>query len=232
MFSVGFLRASAILGVSLLAGWAPVAYGAIPFDVGGLESTSVAGQVKFSYAGATHSNSALNITIESISPAGRPGGFAFNVPTINGAIRTSAGGSLNYSGTLNRASPFSNGSLEISSLSADNRKGVIPGEKSSGARMTDVRTGEAWTKLRLDGMGSGLRTLSDSKLAQTFMNESSADAGSYGFGVRYQAIGTNGLSDFAVPATTTNAVPVPGAAVLAAIGLGIVGVIHRKNSSR
>ncbi len=233
------------------------AYGAITFDVGGLAGTGVTGQVTFAYNGATNTTGSLVITIENTSTVGgRISGFAFNVPTVNGVSFLSFGGGLNDGGVMAIASPNSSavpensasnesgwfsrwspdgikspnaaGDFDVGVLNSDSADAFITGGTGSGPRITNFIDANDSTTFTLNLVGTGLQSMSDADFEQAFLSELSSDAGFYSFGVRYQAIGANDLSDFAVPVSTTNPVPVPGAALLAAFGLGFAGLVGRK----
>lgn len=234
---------------------------AIVFDVHGLAGTGVTGQVTFAYSGITNTTGTLNITIENTSAVGgRITGFAFNVPTVTGVSFLSFGGGLqnggvvgigspngsaipenssfNESGWFTRwspngiKSPNAAGDFDVGVLNSNNANSFITGGTGAGPRITNLSDGNDSTAFTLNLVGTGLQSMSNADFEQAFMSELSTDAGFYSFGVRYQAIGSNDLSDFAVPVTTTNPVPVPGAALLAAVGLGFAGLVGRKRAAQ
>lgn len=244
----------------LLAVLDGAAHGAITFDVGGLAGTGVTGQVTFAYTGATNTTGSLSITIENTSTVGgRISGFAFNVPTVAGVSFLSFGGGLSNGGVVGIGSPNSSavpenssinesgwfsrwspgdiktpnaaGDFDVGILNANNAQAFITGGTGSGPRISNLIDGNDSTTFTLNLVGTGLQSLSNADFEQAFMSELSTDAGFYSFGVRYQGIGANDLSDFAVPVSTTNPVPIPGAALLAAFGLGFAGLVGRKRTA-
>lgn len=232
---------------------------AITFDVGGLAGTGVTGQVTFSYSGMTNTTGALTVSIENTTTVGgRISGFAFNVPTISGVSFLSIGGGQNNGGVLGIGSPNSSaipenssfnesgwfqkwlsegiktpnaaGDFDFGVMNSDSSNAFITDGVGSGPRINNLIDGNDSTTFTFNLVGTGLQSLSDADFEAAFMNELSSDTGFYSFGVRYQGIGTAGLSDLAVPTTTTNAVPVPGAVLLGGLGLGLVGAINRKKN--
>lgn len=252
------LSISGVVTILSLAAFQSAAQGSITFDVGGLAGTGVTGQVTFSYTGLTSTTGSISVTIENTtSVGGRISGFAFNVPTISGASFVSIGGGLDNGGVTAIGSPNSSavpensssnesgwfqkwlsngiktpnaaGDFDFGVMNSDSTNAFITDGVGSGPRINNFLDGNDSTTFTFNVVGTGLQSLSDADFESAFMSELSSDSGFYSFGVRYQGIGTGDLSDLAVPTTTTNAVPLPGAVLLAGLGLGLVGAVNRKN---
>ena len=240
--------------VTLLAGSA--ANATVQFDVLGLAGTGVTGHASFTYTSTSATTAAITIAIENTTTVdGRISGYAFNVPTIGGTSFTSIAGVTDGGSVVGIGSPNSSaipenslsnesgwyskwasdgiktpnaaGDFDFGVMNSSSSNSFITDGVGSGPRITNTSDSNDITTFTLNIAGTGLNN--DSLIENAFMTELSTDAGFYSFGIRYQGIGTNGLSDLAVPGTPPP-VPLPGAAVLAALGLGIAGFVNRRRA--
>jgi hypothetical protein len=246
---------STVAAIMAMAGLGGAAQGAITFDVLGLAGSGVTGKVTFGYTSTSGTAAALTITIENTTAStARISAFAFNVPTISGAAFTTIGGASS-AGTVvaiapsassaipeNSASnetgwyekwksndiktPNAAGDFDFGVMNADNSNSFITDGVGSGPSILNAVDANDSTTYTFNVVGTGLQSVSDSDFETAFMSELSANAGFYSFGVRFQGIPGNVTSDLAVP--TTNPIPVPGAVVLAGLGMGLVGLVRRR----
>jgi len=239
--------------------WHSSAQGAITFDVLGLAGSGVTGKVTFGYTSTSGTAAALTVTIENTTAStARISGFAFNVPTISGATFTTIGGASS-NGTVvaiaptassaipensasnqagwyekwksdNIKTPNAAGDFDFGVMNAGNANSFITDGVGSGPSIVNLVDSNDSTTYTFNVAGTGLQGVSDSYFETAFMNELSANAGFYGFGVRFQGIPGSIGSDLAVQTTTTTPVPIPGAVVLASLGMGLVGLVRRSKS--
>lgn len=245
---------SVLAALSSALGLGGAAQGAITFDVLGLAGSGVTGKVTFNYTSTSSTAAALTVTVENTTATtARISAFAFNVPTISGATFTTIGGAssngtvvaiaptassaipensaTNQTGWFDKWSsdgiktPNAAGDFDFGVMNADNSNSFITDGVGSGPSILDLVSNDS-TTYTFNIAGTGLQGISDSDFETAFMNELSANAGFYSFGVRFQGIPGSIGSDLAVP-TTTTPVPVPGAMLLAALGMGLVGLVRR-----
>lgn len=253
----GWILKAVIFGLALAApAGNSTVWGSITFDVAGLSQTGVTGQVSFAYTSISDSAARLNITIDNTSLVGTQiTGFAFNVPTLDGVSFQSIGGQVPgdirarghvqnetsvdgsaaqrpvayQKGKSDRIkTPTHAGVFDIAIATARPDRGYIGSAAGGRSRIAGSGSFGDTTSLSLNIVGTGLQSLSNAAFEQAFVSEASSNKGFHAFGVRFQAVGANGFSDFAVPMSSTSPVPIPGAVVLGAVGLGIVGLVMRK----
>jgi hypothetical protein len=127
--------------------------------------------------------------------------------------------------------PNAAGDFDFGIMNAGNANSFITDGQGNGPRILNSSDSNDSTTYLLNLVGTGLDT-GDSAIEQAIMSALSSPQNSdlaYTFGVRFQGIPTGG-SDLAAPTTTTTVVPAPGAAALAAFGLGIVGWVNRRRA--
>lgn len=244
---------STVAAVMAMAGLGGAAQGAITFDVLGLAGSGVTGKVTFGYTSTSGTAAALTITIENTTAnTARISAFAFNVPTISGAAFTTIGGASS-NGTVvaiapsassaipeNSASneigwyekwksgdiktPVAAGNFDFGVMNSDNDKAFITDGVGSGPSILNAVDTNDSTTYTFNVVGTGLQSISDSDFETAFLNELSTGAGYYSFAVRFQGIPGSIGSDLAV----ANPIPVPGAVVLAGLGMGLVGLVRRR----
>ncbi len=234
------------------------AFGAITFDVVGLAGSGVTGKVTFAYSSISSTDAALTVTIENTtSNASRISGFAFNVPTIAGTTFSTIGGAssagvvvaiaptsssaIPENAATNEAgwyakwksndikTPNAAGDFDFGVMNASNGNAFITDGVGSGPRILNLVDSNDSTTFTFRLTGTGLQSMSDPAFETAFMNELSTSAGYYNFGVRFQGIPGSIGSDLAVK-TQLNPVPIPGAFVLAGVGIGFVGMMRRRFS--
>ena len=127
--------------------------------------------------------------------------------------------------------PNAAGDFDFGVMNADNANSFITdGNQPQPAIYNSLDSNDSTTYL-LNVVGTGLDT-GDSTIEQAIMSALSVpqnDDLAYTFAVRFQGIPTGG-SDLATPTPPTTVVPAPGAAALAAFGLGIVGWVNRRRA--
>jgi len=246
-----------ILAAVAAAAFASAAHATIEFNVAGLVPTGVTAHVTFTYTHTSAFDASLTFAIENTTAVGgRISGFGFNIPTIAGTTFTTIAGVSDGSGIRELGPPPSTVIPENSSSNQpgwyglwqfDGIKTPTGGGKfdfgilndgqnvnkfiddgvGSGPRIENTDNSNNSTTFTLNIFGAGLNT-GDSAIEQAFMSEFSVPnngvGGGYNFGARFQGIPPDG-SDFA-----TTVVPAPGAAALAAFGLGIVGWVNRRRA--
>lgn len=232
-----------LLGFTAILLSAATANAAVSFSIAGLAGTGVTADVSFGYAAIDANNGTITISITNTTlDSGDTAGsfitaFAFNTPSIDGVTISSIGGDMDdlisqavtELGSPNEAgwyarldgntikTPNAAGDFDFGVMNNDTVNAFIT-DGTGGPSSPKIFYGET-TTFTLDVTGSGLAGLSDA----SFMNELSVDgtAGAFNFGVRFQGIGPNDDSDFAV-------VPVPAAVLLCVVGLFSMGVTHCK----
>ncbi|MFH1108040.1 MAG: hypothetical protein V1790_02415 [Planctomycetota bacterium] len=186
--------------------------------------------------------------------------FAFNIPSIGVTTFTSIAGvtdgaspielgpppsrvvpegqdetSFNEAGwyglfeTNGIKTPNAAGDFDFGVMNAGNANSFITDGQGSGPQILNSSDSNDSTTYLLNLVGTGLDT-GDSAIEQAIASALSVpqiDDLAYTFAVRFQGIPTGG-SDLATP--TPPVVPAPGAAALAAFGLGIVGWVHRRRA--
>jgi len=186
--------------------------------------------------------------------------FAFNVPSIGVATFTSIAGVTdgaspialgpppsqvipeNQPSNFNEAgwyglfesngikTPNAAGGFDFGVMNADNATAFITDGQGNGPQILNSSDSNDSTTYLLNLVGTGLDT-GDSAIEKAIANALSdpkdGNPSGYTFAVRFQGIPTGG-SDLATPTTTV--VPAPGAAALAAFGLGIVGWVNRRRA--
>jgi hypothetical protein len=246
--------------LAAVAAFVPAASASISFDVAGLAGTGVTAHVDFTYAGTSATTGTLTFRIENTTTVGgRISAFAFNVPTVGGSTFATIAGVGEGAGVIamgplpsqvtpeNQLSSFNEtgwfalwedngiktpnaaGDFDFGIMNDNVANKFITDGVGSGPRIENFSDSNDHTTFTLQVSGTGLDT-GDAGIEQAFLAALSApqnDSGSYNFAVRFQGIGANGDSDLA---TTTVLVPAPGAAALAAFGLGLVGWMNRRRS--
>jgi hypothetical protein len=118
------------------------------------------------------------------------------------------------------------GDFDVGILNDNNATKFITDGVGSGPRIENISDSSDSTTFTLNVVGTGLDTAG---IEAAIMSELSAPQQvggiGYSFAVRFQGIGPNDDSDLA-----TTIIPAPGAAALAAFGLGIVGWVHRRRA--
>ena len=125
--------------------------------------------------------------------------------------------------------PNAAGDFDFGVMNAGNANSFITDGQGSGPRIENSLDSNDSTTYLLNLVGTGLDT-GDSAIEQAIASALSVPQNSdlaYTFAVRFQGIPTGG-SDLATP--TPPVVPAPGAAALAAFGLGIVGWVNRRRA--
>ena len=224
-----------------------VSQGAMTFSVSGLAGTGVTADVTFSYASSSNTTGTITVAIENTSPAAVGGfvtGFAFNAPMMSGVAFTSIGGDAHGGGVTaipsGSVSPSATGwyaKFALEDIKTPNDAGDfdfgVLNHNASGAFITGgngsepkIDIGETHT-FTLAVVGTGLDDFTNAQFESAFAGAFSSDdpSGDYFFGVRFQGVATGGGSDLAVP---TQMVPIPGAAVMAMMGLGGVFATRRR----
>jgi hypothetical protein len=216
-------------------------------------SSSTGGVLKFVIENTTdYSNSGLTDS--------RITAFSFNLPSIGGTTFTSIAGVTdgaspialgpppsqvipeNQPSTFNEAgwyglfesnaikTPNAAGDFDFGIMNAGNANAFITDGVGSGPRILNDSDSNDSTTYLLNLLGTGLDT-GDSTIEQAIMSALSVPQNgglAYTFGVRFQGIPSGGGSDLATP--TPPVIPAPGAAALAAFGLGIVGWVNRRQT--
>lgn len=229
--------------MSVLALAAP-ANAAISFGVTGLAGTGATADVNIGYQSLSASAAQLTISITNTSTAavgGRISAWGFNVPSLAGVTMTSIGGDAHGGAVSALPSPNQSGwfgKYELGQIKTPNGAGDfdfgVMNASQSNAFITDgvgapsaprINIGQT-TTFTLAIVGTGLNSLSDAAFESAFVSELSTGgtAGAFSFAVRFQGLSTGGGSDLGVP---SNVIPVPGAAIMAMVGLGGVGSFLR-----
>lgn len=232
-----------ILSIAAVLITTAAASASTPLSLAGLAGTGVTADVSFGYAGDATSGiitiSITNTTLDSGETAGSYiSAFGFNVPSMSGVTFTAISSATDGGGVVELVSP-PNGEAGWYAKFASNSIGAPGGynfdfgvmnngtanfihDGMGGSTLPKIYSGET-TTFSLLVVGLGLDVLSDS----SFLNElsTSGDSGAFNFAVRFQSIGTAGLSDLA-----TTVVPVPASVLLGILGLFGVGVNQRKKT--
>ena len=221
----------------------------------------VTAHVTFTYTHTSATDGSLTFAIENTTAVGgRISGFAFNIPTIAGTTFMTIADVSDGSGIIalgpppstvipeNSSSnqtgwyglwefdgiktPTGGGDFDFGILNdGQNVNKFITDGVGKGPLIENTDNSNDSTTFTLNIVGTGLNT-GDSAIEQAIASALSVpkdgNPSGYTFGVRFQGIPT-GDSDFAT--TTTAVVPAPGAAALAAFGLGIVGWVHRRRAA-
>jgi len=215
------------------------------FGVSGLAGTGVTAQVTFNYSAIDATSGTIAISIENTTPdsgsteGARISAFAFNTPS--GFTITSIGGDVDDAGAQaatalvapnesgwharydgdNIDTPNAAGDFDFGVMNSDNVQAFITDGVGSSVFIIPGET----TSFELAVVGTGLSSLTTAD----FLNALSVNgtAGQFSFGVRFQGIGPQGLSDLAVPGDTPP-IPLPASAVLGLLGLGGVGAVRRR----
>jgi hypothetical protein len=126
--------------------------------------------------------------------------------------------------------PNAAGDFDFGVMNASNANAFITDGQGNGPRIENSLDSNDSTTYLLNLVGTGLDT-GDSTIEQAIASALSVpkegNPSGYTFAVRFQGIPTGG-SDLATP--TPPVVPAPGAAALAAFGLGIVGWVNRRRA--
>ncbi len=228
--------------MSVLSLAAP-AKAAISFGVTGLAGTGATADVSLSYQSLSATAAQLTISITNTTAAaigGRITAWGFNVPSVAGVTMTSIGGDAHGGAVTALPSPNQSGwfaKYELGGIKTPNGAGDfdygVMNASASDAFITDgvgapsaprINVGQT-TTFTLAIIGTGLNTMSDAAFESAFVSELSTGgtAGAFHFAARFQGLVNNG-SDLGVP---TNVIPVPGAAIMALVGMGGVGSFLR-----
>lgn len=235
--------------VSVLSLAAP-AKAAISFGVTGLAGTGATADVSFGYQALSASAAQLTISITNTTSAaigGRITAWGFNVPSLAGVTMTSIGGDDHAGGVTALPSPNQSGwwgKYELGEIKTPNGAGDfdygVMNASASDAFITDgvgapsaprINIGQT-TTFTLAIVGTGLNSLTDAAFESAFLSELSTGgtAGAFSFAVRFQGLVNDG-SDLGTttvrPPGDPNVIPIPGAAIMALVGMGGVGSFLR-----
>ena len=245
-----------LVALVVIAAGTSAANATVEFDVGGLAGTGVTAHVWFTYTSTSATSAALTVAIENTTTVGgRISAFALNMPSFGTAAITSINGGAEGGGVTALAAldvdpedqlpandatdeagwfgkwlnegiktPNAAGDFDFGVMNADSENAFITDGIGSGPRIENFLDSNDMTTFTLSLEGSGLQSMTDELFEDAFMSELSSDTGFYNFAVRFQGVGPDGEgSDLA-----TTVVPLPGAAALAAMGLGLVGWVNRR----
>ncbi len=126
------------------------------------------------------------------------------------------------------------GAFDFGVLNQKNWQDFMAGGAGAAApRIANTSAGSDTTVFALKITGSGPGWLNGSAVETAFMNSlaSASNGGPYNFAIRFSGLaGPLGMDTAVYMMGTTNPVPIPGAAVMAALGLGMVGLVRRRKA--
>ena len=238
-------------------------YATISYQATGLGGPAEGGptaSVQFTFTQMSATAAALTVAIENTTAGrGRIVGFAFNVPTIQGATFTSIGGATlgggpvalsqsgamvipEVSGTQHETGWFAKwetDGIKTPGQAGDFDFGVrnslegsdafITSASGNGPSIMNKSPSQNSSVFTFSLAGTGFDVMTDAEWEDAFASELSSGQGNFAFALRFR----NGGSDLAVsgggtPGDGGGQVPLPGAALLAAVGLGCVGLARRR----
>jgi len=244
-----FMGKSLATAVIAFMGYASAANATINFGVQGL-TTNATADVSFSYSSLGDTSAILTIGIENTSAVGgRIVAFAFNIPasmsvtaiggagvgvnpvelaSLSAAVVPEIGGTQNgWYGFMEPDdinAPNGAGDFDYGVMNSPFKEQFITDGIGDGPRILNDDNGNDSTTFIMLVTGTGLDDLTNLGFEHLFLDELSVDgsAGAFNFGVRFQGLRQppNGR-DLAV-------VPVPGAAALGFLGLGLAGWVRRR----
>jgi hypothetical protein len=246
-----------VAGLGLSLAFAAAAEASISFEATGLGGQgNTTANVQFGFTATSATTAILSVAIENTTVGpGRIVGFAFNVPTVDGVTFTSIGGATlggspvalspsgatvipEVSGTQHESGWFAKwdpdgiktpgqaGDFDFGVRNNGEGNAFITGATGNGPSIMNKNETQNMTEFQFAVTGTGFDTLTSAELENLFGSELT-EAG-FAFALRFR----NGGSELAVAGGSgggngNGQIPLPGAALLAAVGLGAVGAVRR-----